>query len=83
MFSADRIQALIQEGLPECTAIVRDPANDGAHFEAEVTSSAFAGLNRVKQHQLVYKTLGDHMRADIHALALKTYPPEKWPHGHA
>jgi acid stress-induced BolA-like protein IbaG/YrbA len=80
MFSADRIQQLIESGLPECQALVVDPANDGAHFQAEVVSSAFVGKNRVQQHQLVYKTLGDHMREDIHALQLRTYTPEAWPH---
>lgn len=80
MFSADRIHALIVAGLPDCRAIVDDPANDGHHFQAEVCSSAFVGLPRVRQHQLVYKALGDHMKADIHALALKTYTPDTWPH---
>lgn len=80
MFSADRIQRILEETLPDCTAIVLDPANDGAHFQAEVTSSAFAGCSRVEQHQLVYGALGDHMRQDIHALQLKTYTPERWPH---
>lgn len=80
MFSADRIRDLLQARLPDCTALVDDPANDGHHFQAEVVSSAFAGKNRVQQHQLVYAALGDHMKADIHALQLKTYTPETWPH---
>lgn len=80
MFSAERIQALVEAELPDCTAIVRDDANDGEHFSAEVTSSAFAGIRMVQQHRLVYQALGDHMRSDIHALALKTYPPDKWPY---
>lgn len=78
MFSAERIRELIEAGLPDCEARVVDPANDGAHFQAEVTSSAFEGLNRVKQHQLVYAALGDHMRSDIHALALRTFTPDAW-----
>jgi BolA protein len=32
----------------------------------------------VKQHQLVYGTLGDRMGGEIHALALHTYTPEDW-----
>ncbi|TVQ94406.1 MAG: BolA family transcriptional regulator [Deltaproteobacteria bacterium] len=80
MFSAARIHELLIEGLPDCRAIVRDDANDGEHFSAEVTSSAFVGLRSVQQHRLVYRALGDHMRRDIHALALKTYPPDRWPH---
>ncbi|MEQ1565193.1 MAG: BolA family protein [Myxococcota bacterium] len=82
MFSAERIREILEERLPECTAIVLDPGNDGAHFQAEVVSSAFAGKMRIAQHQLVYGALGDHMKSDIHALQLKTYTPDAWPHRH-
>jgi acid stress-induced BolA-like protein IbaG/YrbA len=51
---------------------------DGAHFEAVIVSPAFAGLNRVRQHQLVYGALGERMREEIHALSMKTYSPEEW-----
>ena len=51
---------------------------DGAHFEAVVVSPRFAGLPRVRQHQLVYAALGDRMREEIHALSMKTYSPEEW-----
>ena len=51
---------------------------DGAHFEAVIVSPSFAGLSRVRQHQLVYAALGDRMREEIHALSMKTYSPEEW-----
>ena len=51
---------------------------DEVHFEALVVSSEFEGLNLVKRHQLVYKTLGDKMQAEIHALAMKTLTPKEW-----
>ena len=51
---------------------------DGAHFEALVVSPAFAGLPRVRQHQLVYAALGSRMREEIHALSMKTFSPEEW-----
>lgn len=80
MFSADRIRHLIEDTLPDCVARVEDPGRDGMHFQAEVVSSAFVGVSRVQQHQLVYQALGEHIRSDIHALQLKTYTPETWPH---
>jgi acid stress-induced BolA-like protein IbaG/YrbA len=80
MFSADRIRDLIAAGLPDALVIVEDPANDGHHFEAAVACPQFVGMPRVRQHQLVYQALGHHMRSDIHALALKTYTPDAWPH---
>jgi acid stress-induced BolA-like protein IbaG/YrbA len=51
---------------------------DGAHFEAIVVSPSFAGLPRVRQHQLVYAALGERMREEIHALSMKTFSPEEW-----
>jgi acid stress-induced BolA-like protein IbaG/YrbA len=69
---------MLLERLPECRALVE--GDDGEHFQAEVTSSAFVGKSRVQQHQLVYAALGDHMKRDIHALQLKTFTPDAWPH---
>jgi acid stress-induced BolA-like protein IbaG/YrbA len=60
----------------DCTHL--EVNGDGAHFEAVIVSPAFAGLNRVRQHQLVYAALGDRMREEIHALSMKTYSPEEW-----
>lgn len=51
---------------------------DGHHFEAVVVSDAFDGKSRVQRHQLVYQTLGDRMRDEIHALSIKTYTPQEW-----
>jgi acid stress-induced BolA-like protein IbaG/YrbA len=78
MFTTERIQALIEAGIPGARAIVENPMNDGVHFQARVIAEAFEGLSRVKQHQLVYAALGDHMVSDIHALALRTLTPENW-----
>ena len=78
MFSADRIKTLIEAALPDCTADVSDDAGDGEHFSARVVSSAFDGKLPVAQHRLVYAALGDHMKRDIHALALRTFTPAQW-----
>ena len=51
---------------------------DGAHFEAIVVSPAFAGLARVRRHQLVYGTLGARMGGEIHALSMQTFTPDEW-----
>ncbi|NIN36760.1 MAG: BolA/IbaG family iron-sulfur metabolism protein, partial [Gammaproteobacteria bacterium] len=51
---------------------------DGTHFSAVVVSELFAGKSLVQQHQLVYKTLGDKVGSDIHALTIKTMTPEEW-----
>jgi len=75
MVEASSIEASIRAGL-QCTHV--QVQGDGAHFEAVIVSPMFAGLNRVRQHQLVYGALGDRMRAEIHALSMKTLTPEEW-----
>ena len=52
--------------------------DDGQHFEAVIVSPQFTGKNKVQQHQLVYLALGDRMRAEIHALSMRTFTPEGW-----
>ncbi len=69
------IEESIRTGLA-CTHV--EVRGDGAHFEAVIVSPTFAGLNRVRQHQLVYAALGDRMRSEIHALSMKTYSPDEW-----
>jgi acid stress-induced BolA-like protein IbaG/YrbA len=75
MVEPSSIEQSIRAGLPVTHLEV---VGDGAHFEAVVVSPSFAGLNRVRQHQLVYAALGDRMRAEIHALSMKTFSPEEW-----
>ena len=52
--------------------------DDGQHVKAVIVSPQFTGKNRVQQHQLVYLTLGERMRAEIHALSMRTFTPEGW-----
>lgn len=75
MVRPEDVQAYIAQGLP-CDHI--EVAGDGQHFEAVIVSEVFRGKNRVQQHQLVYQALGDRMRAEIHALSMKTLTPEQW-----
>ena len=53
---------------------------DGHHFEAVIVSELFEGLNTLARHRLVYSALGDKMRAEIHALSMKTYTPSQFNH---
>lgn len=71
----DFIRDLIQQGLPG--ARVEVSGDDGVHFEALVVSEAFAGKLPLARHRMVYATLGERMRGEIHALALKTLTPDE------
>jgi stress-induced morphogen len=73
--SADDIETLIRKALPDAEVEIRDLAGDGDHYAARVISASFAGMNRVRQHQLVYKALGGRMGGELHALQLETAVP--------
>ena len=75
MVEPGSIENSIRAGL-QCTHL--EVRGDGAHFEAVIVSPEFSGLTRVRQHQLVYKALGDRMREEIHALSMQTLTPEEW-----
>ncbi|MDO5678997.1 MAG: BolA family protein [Pelistega sp.] len=51
---------------------------DGSHFQALIVSDAFEGKRLIARHQLVYAALGDRMRAEIHALSMKTLTPAEY-----
>ncbi|HVF38129.1 MAG TPA: BolA family transcriptional regulator [Sphingomicrobium sp.] len=74
--AASEIEALIRAALPDARVEIRDLAGDGDHYAARVISSAFAGMSRVRQHQLVYKALGGRMGGELHALQLETGVPD-------
>jgi stress-induced morphogen len=66
------IEQMIKEALPDATVRIDDLRGDGDHYAAYVVSSAFKGLSRIQQHQLVYKALQGRMGNELHALALQT-----------
>ena len=68
----NKISELISSGLNNAHVEVTDTTGGGDHFSATVISDDFEGLSLVEQHQLVYKTLGNYLTNEIHALQLKT-----------
>ena len=73
---AGEIEALIKAALPDARVTIEDLAGDGDHYRARIVSTAFAGLSRVRQHQLVYAALKGKMGGELHALALETAAPK-------
>jgi len=74
----DDIAAMIKAALPDAEVKMIDLAGDNNHWKAIITSEAFVGLNRVRQHQLVYAALKGKMDGadgELHALALETHAP--------
>ena len=78
MVTPEQVRSYIENGL-QCTEV--RVAGDGEHFEALVVSEAFRGKSRIQRHQLVYAALGERMRAEIHALSMRTLTPEEAANG--
>ena len=74
MAAAD-IEAMIRAAIPDATVEITALPGDGDHYAARVTSAVFAGIPRVKQHQMVYAALGGRMGGVLHALQLTTGVP--------
>ena len=46
--------------------------SSGAHLAVLITYRGFAGKSLVEQHQMVYATLKEEMKDQVHALKIKT-----------
>jgi stress-induced morphogen len=69
---AEEIEAMIVAAIPGARVEIRDLAGDGDHYAARVVSESFAGVPKVRQHQMVYRALGGRMGTELHALQLET-----------
>ena len=72
---AHEIERMIKAALPDAAIEIKDLAGDGDHYRARIVSTAFAGVPRVRQHQMVYAALKGQMGGELHALALETAAP--------
>ncbi len=78
IMNTELVKQTIEESVPDAVAYVLDPMNDGQHLQAFVVSPAFEGIMLIKQHQMVMQPLKIAFATSVHALALKTFTPEKW-----
>lgn len=75
MVTPEDVRRYIADGLP-CDHL--EVSGDGHHFEALIVAPEFEGLRLIARHQRVYRALGERMRAEIHALSMKTLTPAEY-----
>lgn len=73
---ASDIEQLIQEAFSE--AIVKVQSDDNTHFAALVVAPDFIGKSRIARHQAIYRSLGERVGNDIHALSIQALTPDEW-----
>jgi len=81
MIPASELSKLLTEKLSATKVEVKDLTGTSDHFEALIVSEAFAGKSPIERHRLVYEALGDRMKADVHALSLRTLTPSEFSSG--
>lgn len=74
MVTPEQLKEWIESGFEGAQITVE---GDGHHFEAVVVANEFEGKSRIQRHQLVYAALGDKMKAEVHALSMKTLTPSE------
>ena len=73
--SPEEVAQLIRAGLPG--AQVHVASDDHTHFTARIIAREFVQLRTLARHQLVYRTLGERMGREIHALSIEALTPEE------
>lgn len=74
MVTPEQLKGWIEAGFDGADIQVE---GDGHHFEAVIIAKEFSGKTRIQRHQLVYAALGDKMKAEVHALSMKTHAPDE------
>ena len=79
--TAARIHTTLAERLsPQQLEILDDSAlhaghagarDGGGHYRVFIVSEAFEGCSRVLRQRMIYDALGDMMKRDVHALAIR------------
>ena len=83
--TTDIIKRLLTEAFnPQILEIIDNSAahaghagarSGGGHYHVTIVADAFTGKSMVQRHQLIYKTLGDLMKQEIHALGINALSP--------
>jgi BolA protein len=83
----ERIRACLQAALEPVECVLDDDsashaghagaASGGGHYNLRIVSSRFEGLRLVARHRLVYDSVHDMMRTEIHALAITALAPSE------
>ena len=68
----DEIKKLIKESIPDASIEIKDLMGDNNHYSATIRSELFKNLNKIEQHNLVYKSLKGKMGNELHALSITT-----------
>jgi stress-induced morphogen len=76
--NAERVKLILSDKYGDENVHIFDPRDDDVHLEAVVISKTFEAKSILQQQREVMSILTDEFNNSLHALALKTYTPERW-----
>ena len=76
--NAKRVYSILSLEYGDENVHILDPREDDVHLEAVVISETFEGKSILQQQREVMSILTDEFNNSLHALALKTYTPDRW-----
>ena len=68
----ENVKNIIKAGLTDAFVDVQDMTGTRDHLDLLIVSDKFVGLRLIQQHQLIMDLLTDSLKAEIHAVQLKT-----------
>lgn len=68
----ENVKNIIKSGLTDAYVEVQDMTGTRDHLDLLIVSDQFKGKMLIHQHQLVMNLLKDALKAEIHAVQLKT-----------
>lgn len=69
----------LKETFPDARMKLEDSTGADSHWELKIATDAFVGMNKVKQHQAIYKPLRDLIDANrVHALKINSMTLDAW-----
>ena len=75
MMPPEELRSRLNEAFPDSEIEIVDLTGTRDHYEVRIVAEAFRGVPRIRQHQLVYRSLGTAVGSEIHALSLKLGVP--------
>lgn len=85
--TSDIIKQKLNDALkPDLIEIIDDSAahaghagaqSGGGHYNVTIVAEIFDGKSLVQRHQLIYQTLSDLMKKEIHALGINALTPSE------
>ncbi len=78
-------QVLNQAYSPESLNVIDDShlhaghasAGSKGHFSVEIVAEAFRDKSLIERHRMIYATLNELIKTDIHALSIKANAPQQ------